>query len=88
MSEMVLICLNLEGRHARPDTHFISSSARRSLRMMTPRARSSAAASMRSLMSRTSFDMSLCQSSLTTASGASRRRWEASSGVGTAADNS
>ena len=51
-----------------------ASSARRNLRMMTPRARSSAAASIRSLMSRISFDMSLCQSSATTASGASRRR--------------
>ena len=64
------------------------SSARRNRRMMTPRARSSAAASMRSLISRTSFDMSLCQSSATTVSGASRRRRPASSGVGTAADRS
>ena len=51
-----------------------SSSARLSRRMITPRARSSAAASMRSLMSRISFDISLCQSRLVTACGASRRR--------------
>ena len=44
-------------------------------------------ASIASLMSRMSFDMSLCQSSVTTASGASRRRWATSSSVGAAADN-
>ena len=43
------------------------------------RARSSAAASTRSLMSRMSFDMSLCQSSLTTASGANARSLPGSS---------
>ncbi|SFM97452.1 hypothetical protein SAMN05216573_106227 [Bradyrhizobium sp. Rc3b] len=51
-----------------------SSSARRSLRMMTPRARSSAAAPTLSLMSSMSSDISLCQSRRVTASGASRRR--------------
>ncbi len=63
------------------ESHF-SSSARRRRRMMTPRARSSAAASTASLMSRISSDISLCQSRLTTASGASRRRCAPSSGVG------
>ncbi len=60
------------------------SSARRNRRMTTPRARSSAAVSIASLMSRISFDISLCQSRVTTASGASLRRWHTSSGVGAA----
>ena len=62
--------------------------ARRTLRIMTPRARSSAAASIRSLRSRMSFDMSLCQSSATTASGASRRRCVTSIGVGADVESS
>ena len=48
--------------------------ARLSRRITMPRARSSAVRSISSLMSRMSFDMSLCQSSDTTASGASLRR--------------
>ena len=47
-----------------------------------------AAACMRSLMSRISFDMSLCQSSATTASGASRRRCVTSIGVGAGVESS
>ena len=79
------------GWHSRPgarSARLHSSSARLNLRITTPRARSSAAASMRSLMSRMSFDMSLCQSSLTTASGASRRRRDPSAIMGAAAVNS
>ena len=62
--------------------------ARLSRRITMPRARSSAARSISSLMSRMSFDMSLCQSRLTTASGASRRRIVVSIGVGALVESS